>query len=58
MKRFLILACLVAVVGGCVVLPVDAPGHGHREYHSYGYDDGYRWHGRGPYYRRDAGYHR
>ena len=57
MKRFPILACLVAILGGCVVLPVDTPSHGYHEYHSYGYDDGYRWHVRDPYYHREAGYH-
>jgi hypothetical protein len=56
MKRLLMLACLIATLGGCVVLPVDYPGNGHDKYHSYGYDDGYRRHDHGPYYRRNAGY--
>lgn len=58
MKRFLALGILVAILGGCAVVPVGYPVHEHA-YHGYGYD-GYRWHdhnwnGRGWRY---GGYHR
>jgi hypothetical protein len=57
MKRFLILALTIAILGGCAVVPVGYPVHEHayRDYHGYGYDDGYRWHdGSGPHWRYDA----
>lgn len=46
MKRLLALAVVTAMLGGCVVLPLGYPLHGHayQEYRGYGYDDGYRWH--------------
>jgi len=58
MKRFLSLALLVAILGGCAVVPVGYPVH-ERVYHGYGYD-AYRWHdhwGGGPRWRY-GGYHR
>ena len=58
MKRFLSLACLIALLGGCAVVPVGYPvyDHGHRAYRGEGYD-GSRWHGhRGGYGWRYGGY--
>jgi len=44
MKRLSVLALMAAMLGGCVILPLGYPLHGH-EYQEYrGYDDGYRWH--------------
>ena len=61
MKRFLILALVIAVLGGCAVVPVAYPVHGHayRDYRGYSYDDGYRWHDHraGPRWRY-GDYHR
>jgi hypothetical protein len=55
MKRLLAFACLITILGGCAVVPVGYPVHEtvYREYPGYGYDDGYRWHGRrgGPRWR-------
>jgi hypothetical protein len=58
MKRLLGLAVVVALLGGCAVVPVGYPVH-ERAYHGYGYNDGYRWHapGYGPHWRY-GGYHR
>ena len=58
MKRFLTLALMIAILGGCAIVPIGYPVHEHA-YRGYGYDDGYRWHGHGggpPW--RDGGYHR
>jgi hypothetical protein len=60
MKRLLTVGCLAAIVlAGCVVLPVEGPGHDHhyREYRGYGY---YGGHSGAPYYHRreNAGYRR
>ena len=59
MKRLLMVGCLAAIaLAGCVVLPVEGPGHDHhyREYRGYGYGG----HPGAPYYyrRENAGYHR
>jgi hypothetical protein len=49
MKRLLTLGVLIALLGGCAIVPLGYPYHDHeyREYRGYGYDDGYRWHDRG-----------
>lgn len=49
MKRLPTFVLLISILGGCAVVPVGYPVHGHayREYRGYAYDDGYRWH----YYR-------
>jgi hypothetical protein len=55
MKRLLMFASLLSILGGCVVLPVGYPEHEHG-YRSYGYNDGYRWHDQGGYRWRNEGY--
>jgi hypothetical protein len=48
MKRLLGLTVVLALLGGCAVVPLGYPVHEHA-YHGYGYNDGYRWHhGGGP----------
>ena len=42
MKRLLGLAVVVALLGGCAIVPLGYPVH-ERAYHGYGYD-GDRWH--------------
>lgn len=49
MKRMLMLSLLVALLGGCVVVPYgyrdrDNYYYGHRHYYGQGYDRGYAYH--------------
>jgi|1186.fasta_scaffold860097_1 hypothetical protein len=57
MKRLVTFGCLIALLGGCAVVPVGYPVYErpHREYHGGYYADG--WHGHG-YGWRNQGYYR